>query len=339
MNIIKMNKNISLWLFSGAVLIYLMIIIGGITRLTGSGLSIVEWNLISGILPPFSEASWLTTFEKYKQFPQYLKENKAMTLVEFKQIFLWEYIHRLLGRIIGMFFFIPLVIFYVKRQLNPFLIKKLIFVLILIGIQGGLGWFMVKSGLVNVPQVSHYRLVLHFVTALFLLSFVFYLACNTTEIKQLAISRRLYIISKIITCFIFIQLMIGALMAGLKAGYAYNTFPDMNGEWMPTGILSIDPWWRNFFDNGITVQFIHRMLAFIIFLVITISMIYVRRSGIRKLSIYFYSLFAVLIVQILLGIFILLFHVPVALAVMHQAVGVILLLTSLYINLKIKEAF
>lgn len=336
MDTTKSDRSIGTWLFSGCFLIYVMVMIGGITRLTGSGLSIVEWNLISGTLPPLSEEGWMTLFEKYKQFPEYQKINKGMTLASFKHIFFWEYLHRLLGRIVGIVFFIPFLIFYFKKQLNPPLIKKLFIVFLLGGLQGGIGWYMVKSGLVNIPHVSHYRLALHFITALFLLSFTFYLALKVSGISQIAVSRRALNTSKMITGIIVLQLLFGALMAGLKAGHAYNTFPDMNGELIPSGILILHPWWRNIFDNGITVQFIHRIIGFIIFILAITGLFYARRSGEEKLITYFYWFLGFIIMQIMLGILTLLFHVPVVVAVLHQAMAVLLLLISLFINFKLK---
>lgn len=230
----KSDRAIVIWLLIGAFLVASMVIIGGITRLTQSGLSMVEWKLIMGSVPPMNESEWQNTFEKYQQFPEYKKLNVNYTLSDFKSIFWWEYSHRLLGRIIGIIFLIPFIFFLATKKLSTPLIKKLLFVLALGAFQGFLGWFMVKSGLVNNPHVSHYRLAAHLITALFLFAYLFNLALtigwpSNTKIRIPYYSQLL----KVLLAFISVQILYGAFVAGLKAGLFYPTFPTMNGVWMP----------------------------------------------------------------------------------------------------------
>lgn len=313
-----------------------MIILGGITRITGSGLSIVEWNLISGIIPPLNNDEWNIAFEKYKQFPQYKKVNYGMTIDGFKYIFLWEYLHRFLGRLIGVVFIVPFLIFYFKGQFDSSLKRRLLFVFFLGGLQGFLGWFMVKSGLVDNPNVSHYRLAAHLFLALFLLSFLWVTILKVVDLPRIKVNGKIIKLSNFILALILIQILFGAFTAGLKAGYAYNTFPTMNGEWIPAGLLNLEPSWMNFFDNGITIQFIHRILGSLLVIGILCGLVNSKKNN-PEISKYFYLLFFIVVIQFSLGVLTLLYHVPVTIAVLHQGVAVVLLLTSVYQNFKVKE--
>lgn len=344
------DKPIALWLLCGCAMIYLMIIIGGITRLTGSGLSIVEWNVVMGTLPPMDELQWNETFEKYKQFPQYKITNQEMTLSEFKSIFFWEYIHRLWGRLIGVVFIIPLIYFLFKKQISKPLFKKLIFIFLLGALQGFVGWFMVQSGLVDKPWVSPYRLTLHLFLALFLLYYVFWtvleimLPRDLPQIKSIG-SNRLKDYSYFITAFILLQIFFGGLMSGMKAGLLYPTFPTMDGEIIPSPMTISGNWtWHNIihYDESIfapaLIQFFHRTFAYIIALLIGLNWMWVRGNyPFAKLLRNSSKLFVVIIIiQIILGAYTIMGcktgKVPIALATLHQIMAVLLLTVSIFNN-------
>jgi len=329
------NKQIGIWLLIGCVMIYLMVLIGGITRLTGSGLSIVEWKVISGIIPPMSEEGWRETFEKYQQFPQYQKLNSSMDLAAFKTIYWWEYIHRLWGRLIGLVFFIPFVVFLIQRKLNKSLIKKLLFAMLLGGLQAALGWIMVKSGLVDKPWVSPYRLSAHLLLALFLHCYLLWLSLELLISKRgMAPDKPLFQLSKWITALLGIQIFFGGLMSGLKAGLFYPTFPTMNGQWIPDELWSITVQANiveALFENVATVQFIHRFIAYALTILIIIFWFKVKKSSlpsmVKKAS---HLLLAILVIQFLLGVFTIINsigNIPLTLALLHQA-GAVLLLTG-----------
>ena len=332
----KTKKQITVWLFSACLLIFIMVIIGGITRLTRSGLSMVEWHPISGIVPPLSENAWITEFEKYKQYPEYKKINHGMTLNEFKFIFFWEYIHRLIGRLLGLLFIIPFAYFLIKKKLNPILIKKLLIMFIFGGLQGFYGWYMVKSGLIDNPHVSHYRLAGHLIIAFSLMAYIVWTALDInrdrfekgTSYNKIHFKPILHWIIFVIT----LQIAYGAFTAGLKAGYGWNTFPKMAGEWIPSGLFSIRPWYLNFVENKFTVQFIHRMLGWILCMLIPGFWRYTRGFNIttqqdRAISI----LMNIIIFQFLLGMLTLIWVVPVWLGVLHQAGALILVIGCTYI--------
>lgn len=334
MNNNRRNQWIIIWLVSGCFLIFVMLIIGGITRLTGSGLSIVEWNLISGTVPPLNNIEWNSAFEKYKQFPEYMKLNYGMSLQEFKYIFFWEYLHRFIGRFISIVFVVPFILFYIKGMFEKALIKRLFLIFILGGLQGFVGWFMVKSGLVDNPHVSQYRLAAHLLLALGLMSLICLTTLQQMNLKPVIVKRSVLYVSVAITILIIIQIFFGALTAGLKAGYAYNTFPDMNGEYIPEGVLSHIPTWINVFDNGITVQFIHRILAMLLVLLGIIFWFISRNceSRIRQMS---YLILIVILIQFTFGVITLVYHVPLIMGVLHQAMAALLLMTSVIITYRI----
>ena len=277
----KPSKGIAYWLLSGCVLTAMMVIIGGITRLTNSGLSMVEWGPIMGAIPPLTAEDWNSTFSAYQQSPEFRLLNYNFTLEDFKVIFWWEYLHRLLGRIIGLVFLIPFVYFLFKKKLTPQWIGKLIIVFLLGAFQGVLGWYMVKSGLVNNPHVSHYRLAAHLTTAMILFSYILWLSLDILSHKTEYGKKQKFLrrASPILLFLIFIQIVYGALVAGLNAGLVYNTYPKMGDKWIPesilfaytkTGIISL-------FENMATVQFIHRYLAVVIFILTLAIWVYVRK--------------------------------------------------------------
>ena len=231
----KTNKHITTWLTSACLLIFLMVIIGGVTRLTRSGLSMVEWHPISGVVPPMYNSAWVAEFEKYQQYPEYQKLNQNMTLSQFKFIFFWEYVHRLIGRLLGIFFIIPFAYFLIMKKLNPPLIKKLLFMFFWGGLQGLYGWYMVKSGLVDNPHVSHYRLAGHLVLAFGLMAYILWTALDINQerfTKGTSYNKKhLRPVLHWIIVLIMLQIIYGAFTAGLKAGYGWNTFP----KWQDSG--------------------------------------------------------------------------------------------------------
>lgn len=264
----KNNKAVILWLLTGCFMIMIMVMIGGITRLTGSGLSMVEWKPLMGTLPPMNETEWLDVYEKYKTSPEFELKNNWMALEDFKQIFFWEYFHRLWGRIIGMVFLIPFIYFLAKKKIKGKLLKHTLIIFVLGGLQGAIGWIMVKSGLKDIPEVSHYRLALHLITAFFLYCYILWVATDLWLGKEDAVdktkrSKFKYTTSnKILLILVVVQIIYGAFMSGLKAGFRFPTFPFMDGSLIAPDMFFQEPWLINFLENPNTVQFMHRYLAF-----------------------------------------------------------------------------
>ena len=331
----KDKKSIIIWLLSGCFLIFLMVVIGGVTRLTGSGLSITEWNLVMGAVPPTNDAEWQEAFDKYKQIPQYQKLNYDFELSDFKQIFFWEYLHRLIGRLIGIVFLIPFLYFLWKKKLDNAWIRKCLFLFALGGLQGFLGWFMVKSGLTERTSVSHYRLAIHLIAAFVTFGFTYWYVLQLMSESSGKENKRPAVL-KYLLAIVMIQITYGAFTAGLHAGRIANTFPTMDGEWIPAGINAISPGYLNFFENLLTVQFIHRMLAYTIFVSVIVLWWKSRKelfSAIQKKTMNI-CLLAVSI-QLLLGIFTVLYRVPVALGALHLVGGFFLyssVITALYFS-------
>ncbi len=326
------NRTIAIWLLICCATIFAMVILGGVTRLTGSGLSMVVWKPIMGILPPFNQAEWEIAFQQYQQFPEYQLRNFHMNLTEFKGIFWFEYAHRLLGRGIGIIFMIPMLIFIFKGMVAKSLVPKLIIMFILGGLQGLLGWYMVKSGLVDNPHVSQYRLTAHFGLAVVIYGYMFWVAIGLLYPKK-GQKHNLANFSIIITSLIFITMLSGGFVAGLRAGLAYNTFPLMAGQWIPDGILSMEPMWRNLFENIPTVQFDHRVLATLVFLIITALWITAQRTKFPSRIRWGINIFLiVMLIQVTLGISTLLLQVPVVLAVTHQGGALVLFTIALFVS-------
>ena len=257
----KSQKLIVAWLFLGCLLVYMMVVIGGVTRLTHSGLSIVNWNLL-GKRPPSSEKDWTELFDAYKAYPEYQQVNFNFTVDEFKFIFWWEYSHRFLGRMIGVIFLVPFLLFWWKGFLSRNLLKKLAVLLLLGGFQGLLGWYMVKSGLDKLPRVSHFRLAAHLLSAFTVFGFTFWTALDLIyPLKEKVLTRPLKGI-RWLSIFLFacivVQILYGAFVAGLRAGLLCPTWPKMCGEWVHSSVWSLEPAWRNFIEGGAGVQFVHR---------------------------------------------------------------------------------
>jgi cytochrome c oxidase assembly protein subunit 15 len=311
-----------------------MVVVGGITRLTGSGLSITDWKPIMGAIPPLSLDEWNDAFHKYQQIPQFRLENAAMTLGQFKAIFFWEYTHRLLGRLIGIAYFFPWVFFFLKGAFNRSLAWRLGFGFILGGLQGLLGWFMVMSGLVDRVSVSHYRLAAHLALALVVLSYLVWILLDLlprTPAGQDA--RRLRAPLGLVLGILAVQIIYGAFVAGLKAGFGYNTFPTMNGNWFPEGFFQFDPAWLNLFESRAGVQFIHRTIAWCLVAAIVGTWTYSRTLTLgddaRKAMNW---LLAMVFVQFSLGVLTLVFVVPLPLAAAHQLGACVLLLATIRAN-------
>jgi heme a synthase len=339
----KTNNQIAIWLLSGCFLIFAMVVLGGITRLTGSGLSITEWNVIMGTLPPMNEHQWQEAFGKYQQIPQFQKLNYNYSIEDFKKIFFWEWLHRLIGRLIGVVFIIPFIYFLVKKKLSNEWIKKSLFLFVLGGLQGFIGWYMVKSGLTERTSVSHYRLATHLITAFSTFGFTFWFALQLLfPNKHEGNSGKIASLLKYILVSVILQIIYGAFVSGLHAGKIANTFPTMDGEWIPSGINAMTPGYINLFENPLTVQFVHRCLAYIIVLLIFILGINVRGANLsfRQKRITNWCLIAVA-VQFTLGLLTLLYKAPVTLAALHQIGGFFLftsVLTALYFFLPTGQA-
>ncbi len=320
--------HLSRWLFFCCFLVGLIIIVGAITRLSGSGLSIVEWKPLMGALPPLNEAQWQHVFDLYKQSPQYIKENSWMSLADFKAIFFWEWFHRLLGRLIGLAYALPLLWFFFRKQIPSGAGIKLIGVLLLGGAQGFMGWYMVKSGLVDNPQVSHYRLATHLGLALLVLVCMFWLALGFRNTPRHP-DKNLHRHGLVVLCLTLITIFWGALTAGLDAGLVYNeTFPKMGGTWLPPDLLHRNPLWINFFENHVAVQFTHRWLA--VTTALAVLSLWGHALMKNKARIIFHLLAAMACAQAALGIATLLSGVALPLAVAHQSGAVILLLLLVY---------
>src|SRR5439155_5257079 len=258
-------RAIAAWLLICCALVFAMVVVGGVTRLTHSGLSITEWQPIVGTIPPLSTADWDEAFRKYQATPEYREVNRGMTLDAFKTIFWWEYAHRLLGRLIGVVFLLPLIWFGLPGRIPPRLAPMLIGIFVLGAAQGALGWYMVQSGLVDDPRVSQLRLAAHLGLAFLIFGAMFWVALSlsgaTARRSGNAALRRF---AFLLTAVTFVMVLAGGLVAGIRAGFAYNTFPLMNGRWIPPGILLLEPWYRNLTDNMTTVQFDHRLLAWVL---------------------------------------------------------------------------
>jgi cytochrome c oxidase assembly protein subunit 15 len=317
------------WLIGLIILVALMIVVGGLTRLTESGLSITKWELFSGILPPLNNIEWENYFRQYREIPQFILLNSSMSLDEFKIIFLWEYYHRLLGRIIGLFFIVPFVFFIYKKILNKKLIINLFFVFVLILSQGIIGWYMVKSGLTNNVSVSHYRLAFHLFTAFIIFSSLFwvYLNYSTNVNKKFFQINSNFIFLKVLIILIFTQIIIGALVSGLDAGKIYQTWPLMNGKYLPD-----DYSFNNLFNlsNPSFVQFVHRNIAYLIFFLAIYLGIFIYRNKIIRLYKPYLTFFLFIMAQVVLGISVLFSGSGIFFASAHQVSSIFLIVCALY---------
>ena len=319
-------RPVRIWLYAMAGFVLLMVVVGGITRLTESGLSITSWKPISGTIPPLSDADWQAEFEAYQQIPQFEVNNSWMTVDDFKVIFFWEYLHRLLGRVLGVLFAVPFLIFLVQKRFTPQLAWPLFGLFVLGGFQGALGWWMVSSGLSELTSVSQYRLAAHLTAASLLFVALVYVprSLEPGRVPGLVASRNLWA-AALLLVLIILQIGAGAFVAGLDAGMGYNTWPLMDGAIIPDGLGIMQPAWRNLFENNLTVQFIHRGIAYLIvvYLGVLLWREY-RNEGFAGVHGWLPRLGLLVLLQVALGIATLLNAVPISLAVGHQALAFML---------------
>jgi len=329
------HRAVAAWLLVCCALVFLMVVVGGVTRLTHSGLSITEWQPILGALPPLSEQDWQAAFAKYQATPEYQLVNRGMSLGEFERIFWWEYAHRLLGRLIGVAFLVPFLGFALRRAIPKGYGGLLAAIFVLGGLQGALGWYMVQSGLVDDPRVSQFRLTAHLALAFALFGAMLWIAMSLLESAgarpPVAAPRALRRTGAALAVLVFAMVMSGGLVAGIRAGFAYNTFPLMNGHVVPPEALMLTPWWKNFFYNMATVQLDHRLLALAVTALALVAWWRVRGAPetSRRARVGANLVLAMLAVQVGLGIATLMLVVPLPLAAAHQAGAVLLFALAL----------
>ncbi len=314
------------WLYFVCLLVFAMVVVGGATRLTDSGLSITEWKPIHGIIPPLSHAQWMEEFDKYRLIPEYQQINKGMSLLQFQFIYWWEWAHRFLGRIVGIVFVVPLVYFWATRKLENRLKPRLLLLLALGGLQGFIGWWMVSSGLTERVDVSQYRLAVHLTLACIIFAYALWVARGLAPHTANYAPAALTVLAPIVVLAIFIQIFVGALVAGLDAGLAFNDWPTMDGSIVPQGLLVLEPAWRNFFENPKTVQFVHRISGYVLVVLVIVQWLASRAPStpaphrVRAAILMWLAL-----AQAALGILTLVWQVPLPLALAHQAGAAILL--------------
>jgi cytochrome c oxidase assembly protein subunit 15 len=324
-------------------MVFAILVVGGVTRLTHSGLSIVEWQPIVGVIPPLDQAEWDETFEKYKKTPEYQQVNHQMTLDEFKGIFFWEYWHRVLGRLIGVVFLLPFLYFWLRGKIEPSLVPKLLGIFILGGLQGAMGWYMVKSGLVDDPRVSHYRLTAHLSLAFLIFVAMFWVALGLLAERARSAHeagvRQLQRMGFWLAILVGYMVVTGGLVAGIRAGKAYNSFPLMNGHLLPPESFILDPWYLNFFNNMALVQFDHRFGAWLLAFLLPWFWWKIRSAAVSSTArLVATLLLVVLFVQIGLGIATLLLAVPVGLGAAHQGGAMVVLGLLLWLNHELRLA-
>ena len=328
------NKFIQIWLISIIFLLTFMIIVGGLTRLTDSGLSITEWELFKGFLPPLSQNDWLNYFELYKNIPEYTEQNYNMSLSEFKIIFWWEWAHRFLGRLIGIVFLIPLIYLFFKHDFN--FVKKYVLIFLLICFQGFLGWYMVSSGLVDRVDVSHYRLSIHLFVAFVILSLVIWEFLLNINLKKIKINFKTYL-PEIFLFLLFIQLILGAFVSGMDAGKIYNNWPLMGQNYYPDDSYFSDLFKLNAFDNPSIVQFIHRNMAYVILIFYLFMVFKFSKIKVKYINNIIYIIGIILFLQIFLGIFTLLSGANIFYSSLHQINTIFLFSSSIYFIFRTKQ--
>ena len=330
-NMDPFKRFVEIWLYSMFILVFLIVAVGGLTRLTDSGLSITEWELFKGILPPLTDSKWLFYFDEYKKIPEYVEINYNMTLSEFKVIYYWEYGHRILARLIGLFSIIPMIYLFFKFKKERKNISKYSVIFILICVQGFVGWFMVSSGLIENTDVSHYRLALHLSLALTILSIIFWFIMETIKISPF---KKKFNNSFLNFFFILIilQIVLGAFLAGMDGGLIYNSWPDMNGNFLPNDISNIDLFLYSSLDNPSVVQFYHRFTAYLLFISLLFLNYYTYRTKIDFKPVLILNI--AIFVQIVLGIVTLITGVKITYASLHQLGSVFVLTSFLYIKYK-----
>ncbi len=336
---VQARRMIGFWLLALVGMVFVMVVLGGLTRLTESGLSIVEWKPATGWLPPLTTEAWEAEFRAYQAYPEYQKINAGMTLAQFQGIYWLEYVHRLWGRLIGLALALPLVFFLIRGLVERATAWKLVGALVLGGLQGVLGWYMVSSGLVDRPDVSQYRLAAHLALALVIYAYLFWVALGLLCKPQAAqgeqvfgpVSRACVLRAAGIVAMVMVTMIAGAFVAGLDAGYAYNTFPLMDGELIPSHLFAITPAWRSLFEDVTTVQFVHRLLAFLTLTSVLAFRLTLRGEALSPRARGVANLLALwVLVQFSLGVATLLSFVAVPIASMHQASAVVLFTLALW---------
>jgi len=333
----QLRKYVAKWLLAMCLIVSIMIIVGGLTRLTDSGLSITQWQLFSGTIPPLTDFQWNQYFDLYKKIPEYKLQNFTMSLDEFKVIFWWEFIHRLLGRLIGISFLIPLIFFSIKLGFNK--TKNFFYIFFLICLQGFIGWYMVSSGLIDRVDVSHFRLSLHLFLAFVILGLLFWQYLNLINLNLPTIKMNFHF-PLVFLFLIFLQIIFGAFVSGMDAGMIYNTWPLMGSSYFPDDNLIVDFFTLSAFNEPSLVQFIHRNLAYLISILYLIIFVYIRLKNLSDFIKTIYFLGTLLLLQIILGIFTLLSGAQILLASMHQISSIFLVLSTIYlvfINLKTNQ--
>lgn len=335
-NALQQNRPVAIWLFTGVGMIIIQVLLGGITRLTGSGLSITEWQPVLGALPPMNEQDWQTAFDKYKEIAQYKYVNSHFAISDFKSIYFWEWLHRDWARLMGLVFIIPFIYFSIKKKIDSSMVRPMLILFLLGGLQGAIGWIMVKSGLNEENlYVSHIRLAIHFIAALLLLCYVLWFALKiSTPPPQVLYAPSLRRLNTWLLALLTLQLIYGAFMAGLHAALAASTWPDINGMWWPVGMLKGGSWLADITHNQITIQFIHRGLAYLITILVAVwwwkaaaAPLYSLLHRIRYLPL------LLVLLQVLLGVLTVLYSqtkIPQLLAISHQFVGMLLLLALVW---------
>jgi cytochrome c oxidase assembly protein subunit 15 len=319
------------WLLLVAMLVLAMAVVGAATRLTDSGLSITEWQPLLGAIPPLSDADWQAAFEKYRAIPEYQLVNKGMSLEAFQAIYWWEWAHRQLGRVIGVVYAVPLLVFWARGAVPRGLAPRLLGLLALGGLQGFVGWYMVQSGLSERVDVSQYRLAMHLGLAVAIFAAAWWLALGIGRRQALGAGSGLGWSAGFVAAAIYLQILLGAFVAGLDAGMAYNTWPLMDGAFVPEGLLAMTPWWLNLFESALTVQFQHRMMAYLVAILVAVHVV---RAAARPLQAEARLSLGALVLgvaaQIGLGIWTLVAQVPIGLGLAHQAGALLLLAVALW---------
>ena len=325
------SRIVTWWLYSGIVLILIMVVIGGMTRLTHSGLSMVHWSF-TGSLPPLTDEAWHVEFQRYQASPEFIELHNHFSLSDFKSIFWWEYIHRMFGRFIGIVFIIPFLIFLWRKKIPRAMLPQFLTILGLGAFQALLGWFMVKSGLIDVPRVSHYRLAAHLSTAFITCAYIFWVCLNYQQFGTQERSKHpLFAWAAGLWMIILVQIVFGGFVAGLKAGWVHNTWPKMDGHWIAPSVTALDPVWINFLEGMSGVQFAHRTLAYIIAAVCLWILWKWKSTKSPRVDGPVVMVGCAIAIQILLGIFTLVLQVPIALAVVHQVFALITLLSATWL--------
>jgi cytochrome c oxidase assembly protein subunit 15 len=329
------NKSIIIWLLSGCFLVFIMVVVGGITRLTNSGLSMTDWHLVTDTFPPLTELKWQETFEKYKQFPEYQKINSQndFTLSDYKFIYFWEWFHRFIARILGFVFLIPFFYFLIKKKLDKATLRKCYILLGMGALQGFFGWFMVKSGLIDNPDVSHFRLSLHLTFAFVTFAYTLWVALDLIYPNKKEINVYIRNLARLTLIFILLQIIYGGFVAGLNAGLIHNHWPLMSdSQFFHESILfEKDTWFQRFTEAKSGVQFVHRTLAYIVVALIFVLLFKSKKQKLDKQQQFgINALVAIVILQFALGVFTLLYSVPLWLGLTHQVVAFFLLTAMTY---------